>query len=96
MLVAAVADFKARLSGFLRRVKAGEEVVVTERGRPIARVVPVGQPETSDSRTAELAGSGLIKLSSGPLTDAFWTMPRPVDAEGRALGYLLEERAEDR
>ena len=33
---------KARLSEYLARVKAGEEVLVADRGRPVARLVPVG------------------------------------------------------
>ena len=35
-----VKDLKARLSEFLSRVEAGEDVVVTDRGRPVARLVP--------------------------------------------------------
>ena len=37
-----VAQLKATLSEQLARVKAGEEIVVTERGRPIAKIVPIG------------------------------------------------------
>lgn len=35
-----VRDLKARLSEFLGKVEAGESVVVTDRGRPVARLVP--------------------------------------------------------
>lgn len=35
-----IRDLKARLSEFVARAQAGEEVVVTERGRPVARLVP--------------------------------------------------------
>ncbi len=37
---AGVRDLKARLSEFLGLVAAGEQVVVTDRGRPVARLVP--------------------------------------------------------
>jgi prevent-host-death family protein len=37
---AGVRELKARLSEFLGLVAAGEDVVVTDRGRPIARLVP--------------------------------------------------------
>ena len=37
MRTATVSKLKASLSEYLRQVKAGEEVLVTERGRPIAR-----------------------------------------------------------
>ncbi|PYN64673.1 MAG: type II toxin-antitoxin system prevent-host-death family antitoxin, partial [Candidatus Rokuibacteriota bacterium] len=43
MTSAAVAKLKASLSEYLARVKAGEEVIVTERGKPIAKIVPFGR-----------------------------------------------------
>ena len=33
-------ELKAKLSEYLRRVKAGETVIVTERGKTIGRIVP--------------------------------------------------------
>ncbi len=36
-----VSVLRAELSGWIDRVRAGEEVVVTERGTPVARLVPV-------------------------------------------------------
>lgn len=40
-----VRDLKNRLSHHLKRVRAGARLTVTERGRPIARLVPVEQPD---------------------------------------------------
>ena len=40
MQTTTVSRLKMSLSTYLRQVKAGEEVVITERGRPIARLVP--------------------------------------------------------
>lgn len=40
MLTVTVAEAKAQLSEILHRVEAGEEVVVTRRGRPVARIGP--------------------------------------------------------
>ncbi|MBU2785569.1 MAG: type II toxin-antitoxin system Phd/YefM family antitoxin [Acidithiobacillus ferriphilus] len=40
----ALAEAKAHLSQVLDRVEAGEELVITRRGKPVARVVPVRQP----------------------------------------------------
>lgn len=37
----AVTALRAELSSWIERVKAGEEVVVTERGTPVVRLVPV-------------------------------------------------------
>lgn len=38
-------ELKNSLSRYLRRVKAGESIVVTDRGVPVARIVPAGIPE---------------------------------------------------
>lgn len=97
MKSAAVAELKATLSKYLARVKAGEEVVVTERGKPIAKIVPL--PRDAANATAhlsELARGGLIRIGSGKLPEGFWKMPRPKDSRGSALQALLEERAEER
>ena len=40
MKTASVADLKAHLSGYLRRVGKGEEVVVTSHDHPVAKLVP--------------------------------------------------------
>lgn len=37
-----VRDLKARLSAYLRQVKAGRTIVITEHGEPIGRLSPVG------------------------------------------------------
>ncbi|HOK53307.1 MAG TPA: type II toxin-antitoxin system prevent-host-death family antitoxin, partial [Armatimonadota bacterium] len=41
MRTAAIAKLKAGLSGYIESVKAGEQVVVTDRGRPVALIVPI-------------------------------------------------------
>lgn len=56
-----VYETKARLSEVLRHVKAGREVVITEHGRPIARIVPHESPEeTMDARLDRLKARGLL------------------------------------
>jgi prevent-host-death family protein len=36
-----VREFKARLSRYLRAVNAGKDVVITSRGKPVARILPL-------------------------------------------------------
>jgi len=97
MKSAAVSQLKATLSEFLARVKAGEEVLVTERGKPIAKIVPLRTGEAPVSpRLAELAKVGLIRLGSGKLPRGFWKLPRPQDRQGAGVEMLLRERAERR
>ncbi|MFZ1643492.1 MAG: type II toxin-antitoxin system prevent-host-death family antitoxin [Candidatus Contendobacter sp.] len=40
MKTATVANVKSHLSSLLADVEAGEEIVITRRGRPVARLVP--------------------------------------------------------
>jgi prevent-host-death family protein len=37
----AVSDFRAHLSGWLARAREGDEIVVTDRGVPVARLLGV-------------------------------------------------------
>ncbi len=39
-----VRELKARLSEYLRRVKTGETLIITEHGKTVGRIVPAGQP----------------------------------------------------
>jgi prevent-host-death family protein len=43
-----VRELKAKLSEYLAAAAAGEDVVVTDRGRPVARIVPFGSTSTVD------------------------------------------------
>jgi antitoxin (DNA-binding transcriptional repressor) of toxin-antitoxin stability system len=52
--VVAVGELKARLSEYLRLVKGGRELVVTERGLAIARITLIAGAEARDSRIEEL------------------------------------------
>ncbi len=47
MKTTTVSKLKASLSEYLRSVKAGEEVLVTERGRPIAKLTPAASSRAS-------------------------------------------------
>ncbi|MFQ6046720.1 MAG: type II toxin-antitoxin system Phd/YefM family antitoxin [Gemmatimonadales bacterium] len=91
--VAKVSELKAGLSSYLRRVKAGQEVVVTERGTPVAKLVPIPRGEDPEvERMRRLARKGLVTLGSGRIPRDFWDMPMPEDPDGLMLEALLEER----
>ena len=95
MKTAPIAVLKAKLSEYLDAVKAGEEIIVTERGEPIARLLPIAQEESIEVRMIRLVAAGLVRPPVRPLSDEFWTMPIPDDPEGLVLKALLEDREED-
>lgn len=83
-----IRELKARLSTFLRQVKAGGTVVITERGKPIGRIVPISQP--LEDRLEQLSQAGLITWSGMKLAHH----DPVVQAEGgRTVAELvLEDR----
>lgn len=96
MKTAAISKLKASLSEYLKRVKAGHEVIVTDRGKPIAKIIPLERDESVPTYLREMEKEGLVTLGSGKLSEDFWTLPRPKDPKGLALKALLEERREGR
>lgn len=53
MAEAGIRDLRDHLSRYLARVQAGEELTVTDRGRPVARLVPVDSENTFDRLVAD-------------------------------------------
>lgn len=51
-----VSDFRAHLSEWLERAREGEEVVVTDRGVPVARLLGI----TATATLERLAAEGVI------------------------------------
>ena len=97
MKVASITETKNRLSALLDLVRSGETVVIVDRGRPVARLVPaVGNEEAGDdeARLARLERAGLIRRGTGKRVDALLTPP--PDVGGGVLEALLEERREGR
>jgi prevent-host-death family protein len=93
MRKASVSQLKTTLRACLAWVKAGEEVVVTERGTPIAKIVPLAQPQAAvPAALAALVQAGLVACGTGHVPDEVWTLPHPKDPEGRGRRALTEER----
>lgn len=92
MKTTAISDLKAHLSDYINQVKAGAEVLVTDRGRPVARIVPISGRSRPRGALAKMETRGLIKLGTGKLPRDFWTMPRGEDPQGSVLKAFLEER----
>jgi len=97
MTTVGVARLKAQLSRYLDVAKHGEDVIITERGRPVAKLVTLRGAEKPDSRRQRLARAGVLILGSGRLRASLRKPPRgPSSAGAGVLRALLEERAEGR
>jgi len=60
-----VRELKTRLSEYLRQVKAGRTIVITERGQPVGRIVPAAQ--SRDEKIQAMIQAGLIAWSGKKL-----------------------------
>ena len=89
-MTVSVRDLKNRLSEYLRRVRAGERLVVTERGRPIAEVYPLSRRRLSaeESRRRLVEAGDLTPGRGRPLGGI-----TPLRVRGRPISEtLLEDR----
>lgn len=96
MGTASISETKAKLSALLDRVKAGETVTITDRGVPVAQIVPLnGTSEVDwDARLEKLERAGVIRRPKQKLdVTAFLERPLPK-FQGSVLEALLEERRE--
>jgi len=89
---ASISELKARLSEYLNQVKTGMEVLITDRGKPVARLVLVSRGKDLKESLIRMEKQGLIRLGPGKLPKDFWKIPRPEDPKGLVLKALLEER----
>lgn len=65
MATVGVKELKNRLTQYLSRSKQGEEIVVTERGKPIAVIQPIQSAKevsSQEARLAQLAAQGRVTL----------------------------------
>jgi prevent-host-death family protein len=92
---ASVAELKARLSEHLRLVKAGHEIVVTERGLPVARLLPLDDGERRSTRRLRLTRNGTLKPGRGKLPPALKRPPAGEPLDTSVVEALIEERRDD-
>ena len=83
-----VRHLKARLSRYLQRVRAGERLIVTDRGRPVASLTPIDPPRSLDWIHA-MAAEGRARWGGGKPRGA----ARPARVRGTpASRIVIEDR----
>ena len=83
-----IRDLKAQLSKYIQQVKSGETVIITERGKPIGRIVPT-EP-TTEARLKELEQAGMLAWSGRKLQPA---LPMSQTRGDKTVAeMLLEDR----
>ena len=95
MRSAAISKLKATLSEYIGYVKAGEEVLVTERGKPVARLVPVGDL-SDDARLMDLVRRGILTPGKGRISPELIKSLPIVRIPDEVIQRIMDEEREDR
>lgn len=90
-----IAELKNNLNAYLERVRNGEEMLVKDRHRLIARLVPLSGAEDMEAEELEMAAAGLVRLPEKALPESFWKMPAPRVSDEDAIAAIRAERDED-
>ncbi len=93
MKTASISQAKNRLSAYVDMVRRGESILITDRGKAVACLVPLepGTKEYEDSHLAELERLGIIRRPRKP---PLRQLPKPVKLKGNVDAARLV--AEDR
>jgi prevent-host-death family protein len=86
-----ISRLKDQLSAYLKRVQAGETVLVMDRGKPVARLERVESGVDDDARYRRLLAAGLVRPPQKPF-DADVVDPLDPGRDARIVEALLEER----
>lgn len=87
-----IREAKANLSKLLKIVEKGKEVVLTDRGRPVGKLVPIDKAALPlASRIQEMEDAGILEPVTGKGPKR---LPAPIPVEKGIARRLLEEDRE--
>jgi prevent-host-death family protein len=88
-----IADLKNNLSKYMLAVKQGEEILVKDRNRPVAKIVPLSHTDDQEAELLALAAEGKIRLPGGDVAEIDEILKvRLPRVKADALRLLREER----
>jgi len=92
MKTASITEAKNGLSALIDRVRAGESILITDRGVPVARLEPMADYPDPDGRIARLERAGIIRRGTGPVAlDQLGPLPKVPEGVS-VVEAVLEER----
>jgi len=79
----------------MKAVKQGKEVVLTERGKPIAVIKPLEQEQDQNATIRRLEAEGLLRpaLRRGPMPKPTW---KAVRVKGKQVSQTISEERDER
>ena len=93
-----IGELKNKLSGYLRDVRKGEEIIVRDRDLPVAKIIPY-VPDSIEEQERILIATGQMTPrksteSHEEFVKRFRALPRPKVPGRIAIQALLDEREE--
>lgn len=93
MRTATISEAKSRFSALIDRVRAGESVLILDRGTPVARLEPIARGSDPTGRLERLERAGALRGRIGPPPVDLLRQPGPSPADGGSVvEALIEER----
>lgn len=77
----------------IKAVKAGKEVILTERGKPIAVIKPLPEADETEAALQRLEAAGLLRRATkrGPMPPH-----KPIRVKGKPLSQTISEMRDER
>ncbi len=91
-----IAELKNHLSSFLADVKLGEEILISDRNKPFAKIVPLHNTAEFSTEELALAAAGILRLpEESEISEAFLKEKRPNLKSETVIKAVIDERDED-
>ena len=91
-----IAELKNHLSSFLADVKLGEEILISDRNKPFAKIVPLHNTAEFSAEELALAAAGILRLpEESEVSASFLKEKRPNLKSETAIKAVTDERDED-
>ncbi|MGH7846776.1 MAG: type II toxin-antitoxin system Phd/YefM family antitoxin [Candidatus Binatia bacterium] len=84
-----------RFSKAIKAVKQGKEVILTERGKPIAVIKPLKPIEDEQAVIRRLESEGILRpaVKRGPMPKPTW---KPIRVKGKPMSQTISEERDER
>lgn len=93
MRTATITEAKNGLSALIDQVRAGQSIVILDRGLPVARLEPIAANPEQTGRLSRLERAGVVRVSTDPPPlDLVREPPPRLKANASAVEGLIEER----
>ena len=91
-----IAELKNNLSNFLADVKLGEEILISDRNKPFAKIIPLHNSSDFSAEELALAAAGILRLpDESKVSEIFFKEKRPNLNAQTAIKAITDERDEN-